>query len=118
MKISPCTNYVKIPTYKTLEIYDASPEDLINELENMLDNYPYTYHPTVGDPYQVTHCTLSLEEEDYEDIYSVVVSEWREITKEERETVRKTKVKEVESKKKSELETLEKLMKKYKKELL
>jgi len=114
MRTSNCGNYVAVPSYRSFDIDNESPEDLILNLEKLLEKYPYNYEPTYGKSYQVTHCTLSLLPDDCEDYYSIVVQEWRSITEDERvdEINRKNNL--LNSNKVRELEKLKTLMKKYK----
>lgn len=81
---SSCGNYVSEDSYKTLDIYDISIDQLMSELTKLKDSYPSS---------TALFCKLDLREA-YDGVNVVHIDEWRHPTlkeKKERDQIRKEK---------------------------
>jgi len=67
-------------SYLTFDIRNSTPNELIDALEELKTKYPYKTVIRGGEEVTITHCLLSLEQDDYDDDRSVYIQEFREET--------------------------------------
>ena len=113
MEVSHCGNFVAHEDWHILEVYDDTPEEFIKEIKDRASKYPFTHTPTVGEPYEVTHCTFDHRQVDYEDYYAIHEVSWRAITNEEREYIREAALERDRQNEYWEKKRFEKLKEKY-----
>jgi len=73
-----------LPTsYMTLDVWNETPDELIEALKELKTKYPYVTVNEAGEEVTITHCLLNLDKDWDDDDHSVYIREYREETEKE-----------------------------------
>ena len=76
------TRYIKTTHWgstHSFDLEDSTLDEVLAQVAELKDSFPYLHTPRTGEPYVVTHCTIDLRDVSYEDYKSIYVDEWREM---------------------------------------